>query len=233
MNIVITGSTKGIGKAVTDTFAPLASSLFLTARTLTDLQDQQDELQRSFPDIKIFIFQADFSLKKEVESFGDFVNQHCSNVDILVNNAGFFNPGSLMDEDEGLYELTMATNVTSAYALCRKLVPAMKNVMSGYIFNMCSVASLKAYPNGGSYSISKFALLGFTKNLRDELIPFKIKVTAVIPGATWTQSWAGSGQKQERLMEVNDIAQSMLSAYHLSPTAVVEEIISRPLEGDL
>lgn len=233
MNIVITGSTKGIGKAVTDTFAHLASSVFLTARTLADLHHQRDELQQSFPALKIFIFQADFSIKKEVESFGDFVSQNCSNVDILVNNAGFFHPGSLMDEDEGLYELTMATNVTSAYVLCRKLVPAMKKAMSGYIFNICSVASLMAYPNGGSYSISKFALLGFTKNLRVECIPFKIKVTAVIPGATWTQSWAGSGQKQDRLMEVNDVASSMLSAYQLSPSAVVEEIILRPLEGDL
>lgn len=233
MNIVITGSTKGIGKAITDTFAPFATTIFLTARTFSDLQSQQVELQELFPSVKILIFPADFSIKKEVASFGDFVNQHCSNVDVLVNNAGFFHPGSLMDEEEGLYELTMATNVTSAYVLCRKLIPSMRKAMSGYIFNICSVASLKAYPNGGSYSISKFALLGFTKNLREECIPFRIKVTAVIPGATWTQSWAGSGQKQERLMEVKDIASSMLSAYQLSPSAVVEEIIIRPIEGDL
>ena len=95
------------------------------------------------------------------------------------------------------------------------------------------MASLGAYPNGGAYSISKFALLGFTKNLRKELQPHGIKVTAIIPGAAYTDSWKGSGVAEERLMEANDIAKAIYNATQLSPQAVIEEILIRPQLGDL
>ena len=109
----------------------------------------------------------------------------------------------------------------------------MKNDLKGHIFNICSVASLKAYPNGGSYSISKFALYGLTQNLRHELKEFNVKVTAVIPGATWTDSWSQSGIPRERFMEADDIALMIYQATQLSAGAVVEEIVMRPQLGDI
>ena len=109
----------------------------------------------------------------------------------------------------------------------------MMPLKKGYIFNMCSVASEKAYPNGGSYSISKFALLGFSKNLREEMKPFGIKVTSILPGATWSDSWAGFEAPEERLMQARDIAEAVVSALRMSAAAVVEEIVLRPQLGDL
>ena len=109
----------------------------------------------------------------------------------------------------------------------------MKIHGSGHIFNICSVASLKAYPHGGSYSISKYALLGFSENLRDELKHTGIKVTAVCPGATYTPSWEGSGVHPHRLMEAEDVAKMLLAAYKLSPQANVDTIVMRPVKGDL
>jgi NADP-dependent 3-hydroxy acid dehydrogenase YdfG len=104
---------------------------------------------------------------------------------------------------------------------------------SGHIFTLCSIASLKAYPNGGAYSVSKFALLGMTKNLREEMRPHNIKVTAIIPGAVYTDSWAASGVKPERLMKASDIAELVYATSQLSPQACVEEIVIRPQAGDL
>jgi len=98
---------------------------------------------------------------------------------------------------------------------------------------MCSVASLIAYPNGGSYSISKFALLGFSKVLREELKEFGIKVTSIMPGATWSNSWAGVDLPKDRLMMANDVAQVILSAIKMSDSAVIEDIVLRPQLGDL
>ncbi len=109
----------------------------------------------------------------------------------------------------------------------------MKANGKGHIFNMCSIASLKAYPNGGSYSISKYALLGFSDNLREELMEDGIKVTAICPGATYTPSWEGSGVEPDRIMESADIAAMLWSAYNLSPQANVEMIILRPVKGDI
>ena len=97
-------------------------------------------------------------------------------------------------------------NLYTAYHVTRAFLPSMMKKKSGHIFNMCSIASLSAYKNGGSYSISKYALMGFSKNLREELKPYNIKVTAVYPGAVYTSSWEGSGVEPQRIMEVNDIA---------------------------
>jgi short-subunit dehydrogenase len=109
----------------------------------------------------------------------------------------------------------------------------MMGERGGHIFTICSIASLAAYPNGGAYSISKFALLGFTKNLRRELMPHNIKVTAIIPGAVYTDSWKGSGVDESRIMEAEDIASIIYNASRLSPQATVEEIVIRPQLGDL
>jgi short-subunit dehydrogenase len=98
---------------------------------------------------------------------------------------------------------------------------------------MCSIASIKAYPNGGSYAISKFALLGFSKCLREELKSFNIRVTAIMPGATLTASWEGVDLPEERFMRVEDVADTIYGAYSLSGRSVVEEIIIRPQLGDL
>jgi NADP-dependent 3-hydroxy acid dehydrogenase YdfG len=92
---------------------------------------------------------------------------------------------------------------------------------------------LQAYTNGGSYSISKFALMGFSKNLREELKPHHIKVTAVYPGAVLTDSWGNFDNSKNRIMEASDIATLILSCSKLSISAVVEDIVIRPQLGDL
>lgn len=104
---------------------------------------------------------------------------------------------------------------------------------SGHIFNMCSIASLHAYKDGGAYSISKFALHGFSKNLREEMKPHGIKVTSVFPGATLTDSWGDYDNSGNRIMEANDIAKLIYASAQLSPAACVEDIIVRPQLGDL
>ena len=125
------------------------------------------------------------------------------------------------------------SNVYSAYHLSRSIVPAMKEIRSGHVFNMCSIASIKAYPNGGSYAISKFALLGFSKVLREELKEFNVRVTAVLPGATRTASWDGVDLPEDRFMRAEDVAETVFSAYSISERSVVEEIIIRPQLGDI
>ena len=165
--------------------------------------------------------------------FANWLLEKKITIDVLINNAGQFVPGSIYNEPEGNLEKMMEVNLYSAYHLTRALLPQMIKNKSGHIFNICSIASLNAYANGGSYSISKFALMGFSKNLREELKPFNIKVTAVYPGAVFTSSWEGAGIKPERIMEVADVAKMIFTASQLSPQACVEDIVMRPLSGDL
>jgi len=233
MNVVITGASRGLGLAIAQKFASEGHQLFLSARNKNTLGVAAEALKKKFPSAKIKHHAADLSVKEEVIAFGDWLLEQQLNIDILVNNAGTFLPGNVFDEAEGTLEEMISVNLYSAYHLTRKLLPGMMQSKSGHIFTLCSIASLKAYQNGGAYSISKFALLGFTKNLREEMKPHNIKVTAIIPGAVYTDSWAGSGVKPERLIEAKDIADLVYTAAHLSPQACVEEIVVRPQKGDL
>lgn len=233
MNIVITGATKGIGRAIAEKFAAAGFNLAICARSNQDLKSFKKELQAQFPALQILTKVADVRKKKAVLDFAQFVQKNWSTIDVLVNNAGVFIPGAIQEEEEGALERMIETNLYSAYHLTRALLPNIKPSTNGHIFNMCSIASLIAYPNGGSYSISKFALLGFSKVLREELKDQGIKVTAILPGATWSASWAGVDLPESRLMQANDIAIAVHSAWQMSPAAVVEEIVIRPQLGDL
>lgn len=234
MHIVITGASKGIGKAIAEIFAQdSAHVIYLCARNRANLIKLKKEITARFPLTTIEVKACDVSKKKDVEAFADWVLSFNKPIDILVNNAGLFIPGSVYNEPDGTLEQMLQTNLMSAYHITRKLIPQFIKQKKGSIFNICSIASFTAYPNGGSYSISKFALAGFTKNLREEMKPFGVKVCGVYPGATLTDSWAGTDVKPKRLMEAEDVAKMIYAAAHLSPKAVMEDIVLRPQLGDV
>jgi len=232
LNVVITGAGKGMGKATAEKFAVDGNQLFICARNEQELFETAKELETN-NQCKVFYFPADISEKKSAQDFGKWVLQDNRQVDVLINNAGQFIPGSIYNEEDGLLEQMININLYAAYNVTRTLLPAMMSRKQGHIFNVCSIAALKAYANGGSYSISKFALMGFSKNLREELKPYNIKVTAVYPGAVYTSSWFGSGVAEERIMEANDIAEIIYASSKLSAQACVEDIVIRPQLGDL
>lgn len=237
MNVIITGASRGIGKAVAGVFAEAGDRLFLCARNGVVLEQTVNILKTSHPSCEIQARAADLSVKQEVIEFGNWCLQY-GVPDVLVNNAGQFIAGGIVDEPSGNLEKLMAVNLYSAYHLTRALLPAMTGEKpSGehhrHIFNICSIASLQAYPNGGGYSITKYALDGFSRNLREELKSLHIKVTAVYPGAVMTDSWSGFDNSQKRIMEAQDVASMIYAASRLSPQAVVEDIVMRPLLGDL
>ena len=230
---VITGATKGLGRAIAEIFAENGFDLCVCARTEADLDAMQVEWKKRFPTTILHAFPADLGKKSEVAEFAGYIRKTWTQVNVLINNAGIYLPGGVSDEREGTLETLLETNLYSAYHLTRALLPLMVPHRSGHIFNMCSVASILAYPNGGSYTISKFALLGFSKCLREEMKTNRIKVTAILPGATWSDSWHGANFPNERLMLASDIAKAVWGCYNLSDAAVVEELLIRPQLGDL
>jgi short-subunit dehydrogenase len=233
MNVIITGASRGLGFSMAEAFAADGHNLYLTARNEFKLYHALESLTGRFPDRIIKAKAFNLGEKAGAQEFGSWVLQQTEEVDILINNAGVFEPGQVIDEPEGQLENMLNVNLLSAYHLTRTLVPSMMKRSSGHIFNISSIAGLQAYPNGGSYSISKFALSGFSKNLRAELKNFKIKVTCIYAGAVYTDSWASSGIKPERIMKPSDISDTIVQISKLSHQALVEELIIRPLDGDL
>lgn len=232
MNIIITGGSRGMGKAMAFEFAKTSTHIILCARNLDHLQKTKAEIEKKFPACTVDFFAADLSIKTEVEEFADF----CLNKftpDILINNAGIYTPGNTMDVSEEDFNKIMNLNFFSAYYLTKKLLPSMMKQKSGHIFNICSIAALRAYDGGGTYSISKFALNGFSQNLRHEMKPHGIKVTTVFPGAVFTDTWGDFDNSNNRIMEATDVSKMVYAASSLSSQAVVEDIVIRPQLGDL
>ena len=231
--IVVTGGTKGIGKAVIEKFAAEGFAIATCSRNENNLKKLQQEIYEKFPDNNFFFHKADLSKKQEVVDFAQFVKNKNLPIEILVNNAGIFIPGQIHTEKEGVLEMMMDINLFSVYYLTRQFIGEMKQRRSGHIFNLCSTASIIPYANGGAYCISKFALLGMTKVLREEMKEHDVRVTAILPGATLTASWEGAGLPPERFMKPEDVAEAILSAYKMSARSVVEEILIRPQLGDI
>ena len=231
MYCVVTGGTEGIGKSIIHRFAENGFNIITCARNQKKLILLKEDIEIKYG-VKVSILAVDVSIKEEVLKFGKFVND-LGIPEILINNAGVFTPGMIDEEADGALEMMINTNLYSAYHLTRAVLPQMKAVKKGYIFNICSIASLTAYANGGSYSISKFALYGMTKVLREELKKDNIKVTAVLPGATFTSSWEGVDLPEERFIKSEDVADLIWATYSLSDRTVVEDLLIRPQLGDL
>jgi NAD(P)-dependent dehydrogenase (short-subunit alcohol dehydrogenase family) len=220
---VVSGGTKGIGRAICEKLLNEGFTVFTSARNL----------DTNFSHPGLIQVQADMSIKLEVEAFANEVKSKTEVVDILVNNVGVFLPGKITEEDDGVFEKQINTNLASTYFLTRALINEVKKSNWPYIFNICSTASITPYINGGSYCISKYAQLGLTKVLREELKAFNIKVSAVMPGATYTNSWSESGLPIERFSKPSSIANLIWAAYSIDDSTVMEEILVRPMDGDI
>jgi len=227
MNAIITGATKGIGKAIALKLANQGYNLAICARTAQDLDVLQQELQHI--EVKIFTMVADCANKVEVMAFCDFATQSLDKIDVLINNAGTFIPGSMLDESDAVFEIQQNINVNAAYYLSKYFGKIMRKQLFGHIFNICSVASIETIENAGSYCVTKAAMLSLNNVLRKELAQYNVKVTAILPGSTFTSSWEGTDLPPSQFVQSEDIANSLYSILNLSAGANVDELILKPL----
>jgi len=228
MNAIITGATKGIGKAVATILAQSGYHIIACARDAEGLATLQREL--SAYGVNVLAIKADFSKKHEVLSFIAQALVFAPKIDVLVNNVGSYIPGSFLDEDDEAYENQYQTNVNAAYYLSKRIGKVMRYAAEGHIFNICSVASKHPVANAGSYSVTKAAMLSLNHVMRRELAPYHVKVTAIIPGATYTSSWEGTSIDKAKFVQPEDIASVITTLLKLSDGANVDEIVLNPLD---
>lgn len=229
---IVTGGTKGIGKAIIEKFSSEGFDIATCSRNEKDLIHLKTSIEKQYKN-KVYVQKVDVSDKNVLQQFATNVLKWNSDIHILVNNAGVFIPGKITEEEDGSLEKMMSINTYSAYYLSRYIIDSMKNKKGAYIFNICSTASIMPYINGGSYCISKHAMLGFSKVLREELKEIGIRVSAVLPGATYTSSWEEADLPESRFIKSSDIAETIWSAFSLSENTVIEELIVRPQLGDI
>ncbi len=229
---VIAGASRGIGYAIAQKFASEGFNLFIGGTNLETISKVSTQFELEYG-IKCGFFATDLSVAENCKSFCKAVIDSYSQINVLVNNAGVFLGGKMMEEDDSQLSKMMNTNLFSAYHVTKNLWDFFAKNAKSHVFNLCSIASFSAYPAGGSYSITKFALHGFTKSLRLEGMEKGICVSSVMPGATLTDSWAGVDFPESRFMKPGDVSEVIFTAWKINNFTVMEEIILRPLLGDI
>ncbi|MEL7020930.1 MAG: SDR family oxidoreductase [Bacteroidota bacterium] len=232
MNVIITGATKGIGKATAAFFLQQGANIAICSRHQKDLEATRATWRQQYPDAEILVRQVDMAVRTQIDDFARMIQDRWEQVDILINNAGIFRYGLMREEPIDQLTELLQINLLGVHYMTRATLPFIRQPQ-GQIINICSIASKKAIKNSGSYSVSKHALLGYTNNLREELRPLQIKVTAVLPSATWSSSWTGADLPTERLMATEEVGRAIWEICQFDATTVVEEVVLRPPLGDI
>ena len=233
MIIVITGGSKGIGKALATVFLQNHHTVIVNSSNKGHLDDFYNDIKDKQLHHNCYTYQVDMTHYDAIADFCTAIKNKFNAIDVLINNAGIYLPGLLHDVQEDNLGKLLNINLMSAYHCSRNLIPLMQQRRSGHIVNICSVAGMQAYPNGGAYSVSKFAMIGLSKGLREELKPYNIKVTSVMPGATLTDSWSGTELPADRFIDAIELASVIYTTCTTSARTVVEEIVIRPMMGDI
>jgi short-subunit dehydrogenase len=232
-NAIVTAATKGMGRAIAIAFAKEGLNLAICSRNGDDLSAFKNELAGINPNTKVFISVTDCSIKQQVLDFAAAAERELGPISVIVNNVGIYTWSSILDDDDNAFQKHVSINLGTAYELYRYFGKKMIAAKSGHIFSICSVAAINPIPEAGSYSITKYALLGLSKVMRTEMQPHGVKVTAIIPGSTLTNSWAGMEVDKDKMVLPEDIASAIISAYKMSAGANVEEILIKPAYGQI
>ncbi|MEP7234907.1 MAG: SDR family oxidoreductase [Ignavibacteriota bacterium] len=230
----ITGASKGIGLACAKLLAANGYSVVMSARNRTELLKVTTEIRLSGADARAV--QCDVTSEDDVEwAMKSIVKAFGQGPDILINNAGISPYHNIEEMTTETFDKVIATNLTGNFLCAKAVIPDMIRRGSGTIIQMLSIASTKAFPGGTAYGASKFGALGMTNSLREEVRGNGIKVVAIMPGATETASWDESERKEfhDRMMQPEDIAQMIAAILQLPQRAMVEEMVIRPIGGDL
>jgi short-subunit dehydrogenase len=227
MNAIITGATKGIGKAIALKLASKGYNVAICARSEKDLITLKNELETF--GVNVLAEVVDCSQKQQVISFCEKVETYYNEINVLVNNVGIYQPGSLLDEEDEAFENQQLVNVNATYYFSKFFAKIMRKQLKGHIFNVCSIASKQTIENAGSYCVTKTAMLSLNNVLRNELAQYHVKVTAIIPGSTLTASWEGTTISPDKFIQPEDIANSLYSVLNLSKGTNVDELILTPL----
>lgn len=230
MKILITGGSRGIGKGIAKELCKEGHELLLVARNKSNLEKAKTELLQINKGINSFV--CELSSEEEIDKLYAHCIEQNFEPSVLILSAGIFIEGSLTNSQANDFYQTMNVDLYHIYHVVKKFIPLLKQQQHSKIIIIGSTASLEAYPIGALYGVAKWGLKGYSINLRKELMNDKIGVTLINPGGTLTDLWEGEELAPDRLLEPSDIGKLISTILTLSPQAVVEELIVRPMLGD-
>lgn len=229
---VITGASRGIGRATAFAFAEAGCHVALISRSPETTQ-VADEIANTFG-VSVMFAPCDVRDETAIAGYFDKVRERLGHVDVLFNNAGIAHPDATVDKlPVETWREVLDTNVTGLFLPTKHALPLMSR--GGVIVNNLSISAKSAFPGAAAYNASKWAGLGFTNTLREEVRKRGIRVVALMPGATntdiWNQFWADA--PRHKMMTPETIAQAVIFAAAAPEEASLDEITIGPTGGAL
>jgi NAD(P)-dependent dehydrogenase (short-subunit alcohol dehydrogenase family) len=221
---IVTGASRGIGRAVSVALAQEAATVVLAARSIQKLQETADKVTEAGGKAEIVVTELteEESIKNLVKVTGDKFGR----LDILVNNAGVTHSAGLEQTITEDWERCMQINARAPFILCREALPLLRKSQAGYIINIASVVGVKGYPLQSAYTSSKHALRGMTISLAEELKGSNIRVHLLCPGGVDTElvEKVRPDIKKDELMQPEEIAELVLYLVTHKGNAVIDEL---------
>ncbi|WP_066218368.1 3-ketoacyl-ACP reductase [Formosa haliotis] len=221
---VITGAGKGIGKALALALAKEGVNIGLLARTAADIESVAAEIKTL--GVEAITVTADVSSLDEVNAAADYIKSKFKTIDILINNAGIAKFGSFMELEPKEWEQIIKVNLMGMYYVTRAFLLDMITNTSGDIINISSTAGLKGNALTSAYSASKFAVLGLTESLMQEVRKHNIRVTALTPSTVATPLALDlnlTDGNPESVMQPEDIAELVIAQLKLNRRVIIKE----------
>lgn len=229
----VVGASRGIGREIAKHFASIGCEVCLSSRSQRDLRRVAKEITSLGG--RAHVLPGDFSEEHEILKTAKRILKTFQRIDVLVNNAGVTVFKSFLETSIDEFDGIIDTNLEGPIICIKAVLPSMVKQKRGWIFNILSNAAVKTFEGSAAYTATKAGLLGISRVLREEMKPFNVKVTSVIPGPVDTTMWSASMRKKyaHRMMTAKSVAETILSIYQLPDDVVVDEIIIRPLPGDI
>jgi meso-butanediol dehydrogenase / (S,S)-butanediol dehydrogenase / diacetyl reductase len=230
--VLLTGASRGIGRACAQTLAKEGAVIVGLARTQSELVTLEQELRALGSDCLMIV--TDVTKSAEVHASVEQAIAKFSRIDILINNVGIGGYRPFLEWSEDDYDRIMATNTKSTWLFCKEVIPHMLKQKAGQIINIGSVAGLQGYPSEAIYCASKFAQMGMTQALDREFWQQGIKVSMVSPGGVETHFALGDGRTEgtdamKGFSTAQDVADAVLLAAIPRERSRIVNIIMRPM----
>ena len=225
---IVTGSTKGIGRAIAETLVRASVNVCVSARRAEEVEQAVSELA-GLGEGDATGAVCDVRDHDEVKALIEHTVAEFGGVDVLVNNAGIGIFGRVEDTSPGDFRAVLETNLFGVFYCCREAIPQMKKRGGGYIINISSLAGTNAHPQMSAYNASKFGLNGFSEALMQEVRHDGIRVSYIMPGSVNTHF--GDDEPDETKswqLQPEDIARVVIDLLHTDERSLSSRIEIRP-----
>ena len=221
---IVTGASRGIGRAISVALAREAATVVLAARSMTKLQETAELVKQAGGKAEIII--TDLLREESIINLARSVGEKFGRLDILVNNAGITHSSKLEETKTEDWQRCLQVNATAPFTLCREALPLLRKATTSYIINISSVVGVKGYPLQSAYTASKHAVRGMTMSLAEELNGTNVRVHLVCPGGVDTEliPQVRPDLKSEDLMRPEEIAELVMYLVTHKGKAIIDEL---------